>query len=66
MEFSELIANRYSVRAYRPDPIEDEKLLQVLEAAVDARPEIARALATLVRTDPHEAVRNLSRAISER
>jgi nitroreductase len=33
MEFSQLIANRYSVRAYRPDPIEDEKLLQVLEAA---------------------------------
>jgi nitroreductase len=33
MDFSQLIANRYSVRAYRPDPIEDEKLLQVLEAA---------------------------------
>src|SRR5512137_1480198 len=33
MEFSELIANRYSVRAYRPDPVEEEKLIQVLEAA---------------------------------
>lgn len=33
MEFTQLIARRYSVRAYRPDPIEDEKLLQVLEAA---------------------------------
>jgi len=33
MEYSQLIANRYSVRAYRPDPVEDEKLLQVLEAA---------------------------------
>lgn len=33
MEFSELIAKRYSVRAYRPDRIEDEKLQQVLEAA---------------------------------
>ncbi len=33
MEFSQLIAQRYSVRAYRPDPVEDEKLKQVLEAA---------------------------------
>ena len=33
MEYSQLIANRYSVRAYRPDPVEDEKLQQVLEAA---------------------------------
>jgi len=33
MEYSQLIAQRYSVRAYRPDPVEDEKLKQVLEAA---------------------------------
>ena len=33
MEFSELIGKRYSVRAYKPDPVEDEKLEQVLEAA---------------------------------
>lgn len=33
MEYSQLIANRYSVRAYRSDPVEDEKLQQVLEAA---------------------------------
>jgi nitroreductase len=33
MKFSELIAKRYSVRAYKPDPVEDEKLRQVLEAA---------------------------------
>ena len=33
MEFSELIAARYSVRAYRPDPVEDEKLGAVLDAA---------------------------------
>ena len=33
MEFSELIGERYSVRAYKPDPVEDEKLQQVLEAA---------------------------------
>jgi nitroreductase len=33
MEYSELIAARYSVRAYRPDPVEDEKLEAVLEAA---------------------------------
>ena len=33
MEFSELISERYSVRAYRPVPVEDEKLQKVLEAA---------------------------------
>lgn len=33
MEFSELIKRRYSVRAYKPDPLEGEKLNQVLEAA---------------------------------
>ena len=33
MEYSELIAARYSVRAYRLDPVEDEKLRSVLEAA---------------------------------
>ncbi len=33
MEYSELVASRYSVRAYRPDPVEDEKLQVVLEAA---------------------------------
>ena len=33
MEYSELIATRYSVRAYRPDPVEDGKLQAVLEAA---------------------------------
>jgi nitroreductase len=33
MEFSELIAKRYSVRAYKPDPVEEAKLQIVLEAA---------------------------------
>lgn len=33
MEYSELIAKRYSVRAYRPDPVEDGKLQAVLDAA---------------------------------
>lgn len=33
MEFSQLIQHRYSVRAYKPDPVEDEKLQIVLEAA---------------------------------
>ncbi len=33
MEFTELIKSRYSVRAYKPDPVEDEKLQAVLEAA---------------------------------
>lgn len=33
MEYSKLIAARYSVRAYRSDPVEEEKLGAVLEAA---------------------------------
>jgi nitroreductase len=33
MDFLELVKNRYSIRAYTPVPIEDEKLQQVLEAA---------------------------------
>ena len=32
MNFLELAQKRYSCRAYRPDPVEDEKLQQVLEA----------------------------------
>jgi nitroreductase len=33
MEFWELISKRYSVRAYKADPVEEDKLHQVLEAA---------------------------------
>jgi nitroreductase len=33
MEFFDLIEQRYSVRAYKPDPVEPAKLQQVLEAA---------------------------------
>ncbi len=33
MEFFDLISSRYSVRAYKPNPIEDEKLAKILEAA---------------------------------
>ena len=33
MEYSDLIARRYSVRAYRSDPVEDVNLQAVLEAA---------------------------------
>jgi nitroreductase len=33
MDFSALVRSRYSVRAYRPDAVEDGKLAQVLEAA---------------------------------
>lgn len=33
MDFQELTRARYSVRAYKPDPVEDEKLAAVLEAA---------------------------------
>jgi nitroreductase len=33
MEYSELIASRYSVRAYRSEPVDEDKLRRVLEAA---------------------------------
>jgi nitroreductase len=33
MSFLELANKRYSVRAYKPDPVEESKLKQVLEAA---------------------------------
>jgi nitroreductase len=33
MNFLELAEKRYSVRAYKPDPVEEDKLQQVLEAA---------------------------------
>ena len=33
MEFSELIEKRYSVRAYKAHPVDDERLHQVLQAA---------------------------------
>ena len=31
MQFSELVQKRYSVRSYKPDAVEDDKLQQVLE-----------------------------------
>jgi nitroreductase len=34
MEFSELIEKRYSVRAYKSTPVEEEKLKKVLQAAI--------------------------------
>jgi nitroreductase len=33
MNLQELMKTRYSVRAYKPDPVEDDKLARVLEAA---------------------------------
>ncbi len=33
MEFLELVKNRYSVRAYKSTPVEDDKLKQILETA---------------------------------
>jgi nitroreductase len=36
MELSDIIQQRYSVRGYKPDPVEEEKLLAVLEAARQA------------------------------
>jgi nitroreductase len=32
MNFQELIRARYSVRAYKPDPVEEDKLARILEA----------------------------------
>jgi len=32
MEFNDLVKERYSVRSYKPDPVENEKLERVLEA----------------------------------
>ena len=33
VEFLELVQKRYSVRSYKPDPIDEKKLEQILEAA---------------------------------
>jgi len=33
MEFNEVIRQRYSVRSYRPDPVPEDKLNRILEAA---------------------------------
>ena len=33
MSFREMIKKRYSVRSYKPDPVEKEKLEMILEAA---------------------------------
>lgn len=33
MDFAELIRSRYSVRAYKPDPVSEDKLKRILEAA---------------------------------
>ena len=33
MNFQALIQARYSVRAYRPDPVDEDKLARILEAA---------------------------------
>ncbi len=33
MKFTELVRQRYSVRAYKPDPVPEDRLQQVLEAA---------------------------------
>jgi len=33
VDFQDLIGKRYSVRSYKPDPVEEDKLARVLEAA---------------------------------
>ena len=32
MDFNELVRRRYSSRAYKPDPVEDDKVRSILEA----------------------------------
>lgn len=57
MEFFELIQKRYSVRAYKPAPVEKEKLQKVLEAALLA-PTAANKQAfefIVIPTQGHEA-----------
>jgi nitroreductase len=57
MEFLELIKQRYSVRAYKPDPVEDDKLQQVLDAARLAPSAVNRQPFQLIvlRTEGREA-----------
>jgi len=38
MDFQGLIKKRYSVRAYKPDPVDEDKLARILEAAAWRRP----------------------------
>ncbi|MCC6005400.1 MAG: nitroreductase family protein, partial [Thermofilum sp.] len=33
MEFYEVVRRRRSIRAYKPDPVEEDKLFRILEAA---------------------------------
>lgn len=57
MDFSKLVHQRYSCRHYSPDPIEDEKLQQVLEAARLAPTAANRQpfQIILLRTEKHRA-----------
>jgi nitroreductase len=61
MDFSELVKNRYSVRAYKPDPVEDEKLAAVLEAARLAPPAANRQPFLLFVIDTKDREEELSR-----
>jgi len=57
MDFQELTRKRYSVRAYKPDPVEGDKLARVLEAARIA-PTAANRQAfriIVIRTDERKA-----------
>ena len=57
MKFQELIKKRYSVRAYKPDRVEDDKLARVLEAARIA-PTAANRQAfrvIVIRTEDHKS-----------
>jgi nitroreductase len=57
MEFTELINKRYSVRSYKDTPIEQEKLVRILEAAVLA-PTAANRQAfklIIIKTDGRES-----------
>ena len=57
MDFQELTRKRYSVRAYKPDPVEGDKLARILEAARIA-PTAANRQAfriIVIRTDERKA-----------
>jgi Nitroreductase len=62
VEFFEVLKKRYSVRAYKPDPISDETLKQILEA-INSAPSAGnlQAYEVVVVRDP-ERKRQLARA----
>ncbi len=61
MEFTELILKRYSVRAYKSDPVETDKLDHILEAARMAPTAANRQPFRLIVTRTEERISELKR-----